>query len=331
MANIDDLHQQILAGNRRALSKAITLLESSLSEDQRQAEILLTMLMRDPRDSIRIGISGPPGVGKSTFIEAFGQSLLNDGKSIAILAIDPSSPVSGGSILADRTRMEVLSRHEKVFIRPTPAGRTLGGVARHTREAILACEKAGYGYILIETVGVGQSEFSAASMVDVFLMLHQPYSGDELQGIKRGILELADVVAITKADGESLAGAQIAHHQLQQAMLTGRGTESWLPPVILTSAISQKGIAEVKSQVMNFLSKQKTSGDFSRKRQEQARKWLHDELNAQLLEALQTNRDLSRRLQLLENEVISDKLTGSAAARSIISEIFSSTNVLLRA
>lgn len=318
MPSVDELHAQILAGSRRALAKAITLLESARVEDRHSADTLLGKLMAEPRDSIRIGVSGPPGVGKSTFIETFGQKLLADGASLAILAIDPSSPVSGGSILGDRTRMETLSRHERVFIRPSPAGRTLGGVARHTREAIVACEKAGYGIVIVETVGVGQSEFVAASMVDVFLMLHQPNSGDDLQGIKRGILELADLVAITKADGDSLAAAKLARSQLEQALMTARIPGQWLPPVLLTSALTGSGMDDLKKALLDFLEQQKTSGAHTTRRREQAKRWLHDELGAQLLEALHTDKALAAKLRGIEAKVVAGKLTGNAAARSLI-------------
>jgi LAO/AO transport system kinase len=320
--SVDELHARILAGNRRALAKAITLLESARADDRQSADALLGKLMAEPRDAVRIGISGPPGVGKSTFIEAFGQKLLADGASLAILAIDPSSPVSGGSILGDRTRMETLSRHERVFIRPSPAGRTLGGVARHTREAIVACEKAGYGIVIVETVGVGQSEFVAASMVDVFLMLHQPNSGDDLQGIKRGILELADLVAITKADGDSLPAAKLAQSQLEQALMTARIPGQWLPPVLLTSALTGNGMDDVKKTLLAFLQQQTTSGAHAARRREQAKRWLHDELGAQLLEALHTDKALAAKLRGIEAEVVAGKLTGNAAARSLIQGLF---------
>ena len=321
MRNYEKLHEQIFSGNRRALAKAITLLESCKADDQRQAESLLKILMLNPRDAIRIGISGPPGVGKSTFIEAFGQVFISENQSLAILAIDPSSPISGGSILADRTRMETLSRHKNVFIRPSPAGRTLGGVARHTREAIIACEKAGFDVVIVETVGVGQSEFVAASMVDVFVMLHQPNSGDELQGIKRGILELADLVAITKADGSSRSAAELARHQLEQALMTARNRDSWLPPVILTSALDGSGIAEVKTELIKFVIEQKRSGALAKRRMEQRKKWLYEELNAQLYEALAGDAEFSKSLRQVEQDVVSGKLTGSAAARGIIEQI----------
>ncbi|MFZ5603690.1 MAG: methylmalonyl Co-A mutase-associated GTPase MeaB, partial [Pseudomonadota bacterium] len=210
--------EALLQGNRRALAKAITLTESKLDSHRQEAQQLLESLLPHTGNSIRIGITGIPGVGKSTFIEAFGLHLIRAGKKVAVLAVDPSSPITGGSILGDKTRMEVLSQQENAFIRPSPSGGALGGVAQKTRESMLLCEAAGYDVILVETVGVGQSEYEVASMVDFFLVLMLPNAGDELQGIKKGILELADAIVINKADGAARAMADQARHHYNNAL-----------------------------------------------------------------------------------------------------------------
>ncbi|MDP5071718.1 MAG: methylmalonyl Co-A mutase-associated GTPase MeaB, partial [Congregibacter sp.] len=221
--------QSILAGNRRALAKAITLTESSLPAHRNQAQALLETLLPHTGRSIRIGISGVPGVGKSTFIESFGLLLLSAGHRVAVLAVDPSSPLAGGSIMGDKTRMERLSREEHAFIRPTPSGGTLGGVAQKTRETMLLCEAAGYDIIIVETVGVGQSEFQVAGMVDFFMLLMLPGGGDELQGIKKGIVELADALVINKSDGESEGIAAATQSQYQSALSLLRSDAHWTP------------------------------------------------------------------------------------------------------
>ncbi len=237
------LAASIRAGDRRALARAITTVESTLPEHRVQADALLSELRPHSGHAVRVGISGPPGAGKSTFIEAFGLHLLSLGRKPAVLAVDPSSPVSGGSILGDKTRMELLARDERAFIRPSPSGGTLGGVARRTREASFVCEAAGFDTVLIETVGVGQSETAVAEMVDLFMLLLPPAGGDELQGIKKGIVELADLVVINKADGDLLAAAgrtasdyTAALHMLRPA------NAAWHPPVLKISALERRGI-----------------------------------------------------------------------------------------
>jgi LAO/AO transport system kinase len=229
--------EQLKSGNRRALAKAITLVESKLNTHREQAQDVLNTLLPETGKSIRIGITGIPGVGKSTFIEAFGLYLISLGKKVAVLAVDPSSPIRGGSILGDKTRMEMLSREDKAFIRPSPSEGALGGVAQKTRESMLLCEAAGYDVILVETVGVGQSEYEVAAMVDFFLVLMLPNAGDELQGIKRGIMELADALVINKADGESVNLAQqtLIHYKSAFKLLS---TDSfWQPQVRTCSAM----------------------------------------------------------------------------------------------
>lgn len=307
---------------RRGLAKIITLLESSRFNDRVEAEQLIDKLLMEQHDSIKIAISGPPGVGKSSFIEAFGQNLLRDGRRIAILAIDPTSPCSGGSILGDRTRMENLSRHPDVFIRPSPSGKTLGGVARHTREVIIACENAGYDTIIIETVGVGQSEYIASSMVDVFLMLHQPNSGDDIQGIKRGILELADIIAVTKADGDLHYAAELAKNQLSFAVSMRGSLGGEVPEIILTSATTGLGIDTVKESLYCFVDREKKSGKFQKRRMEQGRMWLHEELRLQLFESLNGVPELQNELKKQEEAVLSKKTSGTTAARLLIKTIF---------
>ena len=230
------------AGQRRALAKAITLIESQRDEDRLASQDLLNSLLPDTGKSIRIGITGVPGVGKSTFIEAFGQHLVRSGHRVAVLAVDPSSPIAGGSILGDKTRMEHLSREENAFIRPSPAGSALGGVALKTRESMLLCEAAGFDIVLVETVGVGQSEHQVAGMVDFFLVLMLPGGGDELQGIKKGILELADAIVINKADGDGTALARTTRQHYASAMALLNHPEDWQPNVLTCSALQNEGI-----------------------------------------------------------------------------------------
>jgi LAO/AO transport system kinase len=237
------LAASIRAGDRRALARAITTVESTLPEHRVQADALLAELRPDAGHAVRVGISGPPGAGKSTFIEAFGLHLLALGRKPAVLAVDPSSPVSGGSILGDKTRMELLARDERAFIRPSPSGGTLGGVARRTREASFVCEAAGFDTVLIETVGVGQSETAVAEMVDLFMLLLPPAGGDELQGIKKGIVELADLVVINKADGDLAAAAGRTASDYAAALHMLRPASSaWHPPVLTISALERRGI-----------------------------------------------------------------------------------------
>src|SRR5690554_5541424 len=232
----------LLSGNRRALAKAITLIESKRDVDRAKSQELLERILPHSGKSIRVGISGVPGVGKSTFIESFGLYLLSQGKKLAVLAVDPSSPIAGGSILGDKTRMEYLSREENAFIRPSPSEGALGGVALKTRETMLLCEAAGYDVILVETVGVGQSEYEVASMVDFFLVLMLPNAGDELQGIKKGIMELADALVINKADGESMNYAEQTRRHYQNALHLLRHTSFWTPQVLTCSALKNENI-----------------------------------------------------------------------------------------
>ena len=310
---------KIVAGDRRALARAITLIESTRSDHRRQAEALIEALLPDSGKSLRIGISGPPGVGKSTFIEAFGQYAIEKGKRLAVLAVDPSSRLSGGSILGDKTRMEALSRAEAAFIRPSPAGLTLGGVARRTREALLVCEAAGFDLILVETVGVGQSETAVAEMVDLFLLLLLPGGGDDLQGIKRGIMELADLIVINKADGDFKAAAERSAADVANALgLMQPRHQGWRPEVLRCSALKNQGIDAVWARVEAFAAALKPSGAFDAQRREQAKAWLWHELSDSLLEALKADPHVAAKLSNLEAKVGAGKIAPGTAARELL-------------
>ena len=267
--------QGVLSRNRRMLAKTITLIESALPSDQEFARQLLDALLPYTGGALRLGITGLPGAGKSTFIESFGGLLIEKGYHVAVLAVDPSSPKTGGSILADKTRMEKLSVNDKAFIRPSPSGKTLGGVARKTRETMLVCEAAGFDAVLIETVGVGQSEVTVASMVDFFLVLMIAGGGDELQGIKKGVLELADAVAINKADGDNMERAQLARRQYEVAFhLLTPPNANWSPPVVTCSSITMSGLENIFNIIVDHREKLTQSGDLQKKRKEQDRDWL---------------------------------------------------------
>lgn len=273
----DAYQKGILEGNRVVLAQAITLAESTLPEDQRLAGEVLDALTGHTGDSLRIGITGAPGVGKSTFIESFGKVMADSGKNVAVLTIDPTSHITGGSILGDKTRMPTLARDPRVFIRPTPSGPALGGVASGTRETILLCEAAGFETVIVETVGTGQSEVALKTMVDFFLLLVQPGSGDELQGMKKGIVEMADAIAITKADGENIKAARAAQADYQHALhLIRREVSHWKPRVLTCSAIEHRGLQEIASMIEEFRRQGYASGDFQRNRQEQQTQWLRD-------------------------------------------------------
>lgn len=262
------------------LAKAITLMESSLPEDQRLADEVLDAVASYSGNSIRIGITGSPGVGKSTFIESFGKIFLRSEKKIAILTIDPTSQLTGGSILGDKTRMQDLAKDPRVFIRPTPSGHTLGGVAAYTRETILLCEASGHEIIIVETVGTGQSEIAIRNMTDFFLLLMQPGSGDELQGIKKGIVEMADAIAITKADGTNLQAATTTQTDFQHALhLLPPPPSGWVPPVVTCSARESRGISEIHEIIETYRKEVSSSGYFQSNRQRQQASWLNDHFN----------------------------------------------------
>lgn len=316
----DQLAEQLLRGDRRALARAITLVESRHEADRVAADALLQKILPHTGKAIRIGISGTPGVGKSSFIERFGLYLTGQTKKVAVLAVDPSSTLSGGSILGDKTRMEQLVRDPNAFIRPSPSGGSLGGVARRTREAMLLTEAAGFDVVLVETVGVGQSETTVAEMVDLFLLLLAPAGGDDLQGIKRGIMELADLVVVNKADGELLPKARLAAADYRMALhlMRPRHTD-WQPQVQMASALMNEGIDAVWTTVEDFRTKLEKSGAFQAQRRHQAEGWLWRELQDGLLDWLKQDAAVASELPKLQKAVSAGKATPHAAAKKILS------------
>jgi len=318
-STVEALAESVRSGDRRALAKAITLVESTRVDHQEQAQRLLELLLPFTGKSFRIGISGVPGVGKSTFIESFGLYLITLGKRVAVLAVDPSSAISGGSILGDKTRMARLSVAPQAFIRPSPSGGSLGGVARRTREATLVCEAAGYDVVLIETVGVGQSEFTVASMVDFFLVLMLAGAGDELQGIKKGILELVDALAINKADGDNVQAAERAAAEYRSALrLFRRGSSVWEPPVVTVSGLTGKGMDTVWEIICRHHELLAQASELQRKREEQLRKWFWDLLQDGVLSHFLSRGDVKRHLGELEKAIASHRLTPTEAARRLL-------------
>ncbi|WP_321394672.1 methylmalonyl Co-A mutase-associated GTPase MeaB [Emcibacter sp.] len=315
--DIDSLKDGILQGQRRALAKGITLSESTRADHQAEAQKLLTALLPHTGGAIRLGFTGTPGVGKSTFIEAFGTYLTEQGLKVAVLAIDPSSTLNGGSILGDKTRMESLSRNPKAFIRPSPSGGSLGGVARRTREALLMCEAAGYDVILIETVGVGQSEVAVAEMVDMFLLLLSPGGGDDLQGIKRGIMELADLVIVNKADGDLEAAAKRAAADYTLALhLMRPKSPNWTARVCLASALKNKGLEDIWQVIGQYRETLDESGELAANRAEQAVSWMWSEIHDQLVDRFREH--LPERLAETEQAVRAGEKPPTAAAMELL-------------
>ncbi|TVZ59114.1 LAO/AO transport system kinase [Flavobacteriaceae bacterium MAR_2010_105] len=309
----------IIAGDMTSLSRAITLLESSNPDHLEKANTILKACLAHTNPSIRIGITGVPGVGKSTFIETFGLHLTSQGKKVAVLAVDPSSSITKGSILGDKTRMEDLVKSPNAFIRPSPSGSSLGGVARKTRETILLCEAAGFDTIIIETVGVGQSETAVHSMVDFFLLLKLAGAGDELQGIKRGIMEMADAIAINKADGKTVKQAQLAKVEFSRALhLYPAKASGWQPKVSLCSALQNEGIDELWNLIQDYLKFTKKSNWFETNRMEQNKFWLlqtiEDRLKSDFFALPKIKNELNKQLQLLE----AGKTTPFAAAEFLL-------------
>lgn len=305
-------------GNRRALAKAITLIESKLEAHRLQSQSLLQALLPFTGNSVRIGITGIPGVGKSSFIETFGLYLIEQGLRVAVLAVDPSSPLAGGSILGDKTRMELLSRAEQAFIRPSPSEGALGGVAHKTRETMLLCEAAGFDVVLVETVGVGQSEYEVAGMVDFFMVLMLPNAGDELQGIKKGIMELADALVINKADGESINLARQTCQHYRNAMKLLHHSSFWTPQVMSCSALEKTHIDQVWAMISDYREQAQANGHFTRKRAGQNKAWL-DKLIFEMLELkLKQNPQISQRLPQLQQQVVNGETTPYAAALEIL-------------
>ena len=311
----------ILARDKRLLAKTITLVESSLVRHQEIARQVIDQILPFSGKAVRLGITGVPGAGKSTFIETLGTLLVSRGHQVAVLAVDPSSQRSGGSVLADKTRMEKLSADEKAFIRPSPAGGTLGGVARKTRETMLICEAAGFDVIIVETVGVGQSETTVASMVDFFLVLMIAGAGDELQGIKKGLLEMADAIAVNKADGDNIERAEQARRQYAFAMhLLTPSTPTWTPPVMTCSSLesSAAGIEEIWSSVLEHRSKLAATGELEEKRKRQALDWMWFLIEETLKERFFNNAEIKKALPTISREVKSGILAPTVAVSKLL-------------
>lgn len=308
-----------MSGNRVMLSRAITLVESKLHSDNLLAREIIEEVLPLSGNSYRIGITGVPGVGKSTFIETFGKILINENHKIAVLAIDPSSQKNRGSILGDKTRMETLSHRPEVFIRPSPSGTTLGGVASKTRETILLCEAAGFDIIIIETVGVGQSEVNVHGMVDFFLLLALAGAGDELQGIKKGIVEMADTIVINKADGANEKPAKKAQADFKNALhLFQKSANGWSPKVLTCSALQQTGITEVWGTIQSYMDQMHASGHFSNKRKHQALQWFEAQLQEELTTHFSRHPRILEEMPKLRNQILAGKIHPKKAASSLM-------------
>lgn len=322
-ATPDELTQKILAGDMIALSQAITLVESTNPEHHHMANTIIQDCLPHANQSIRIGITGVPGVGKSTFIESFGKLLTALGKKVAVLAIDPSSSITGGSILGDKTRMEELVNDPNAYIRPSASGDSLGGVARKTRESIILCEACGFDTILVETVGVGQSETAVHSMVDFFLLLNLAGAGDELQGIKRGIMEMADAVVINKADGENTKKAHAAKLEYNRALhLFPKKPSEWSPKVKTCSALEHQGIDTIWEMVEAYIQLTKKNGYFQAHRQEQNQYWMMETINEEVLLQFHNTPDIKEAIILNKKAVQSNILSPFAAAQKVLQAYF---------
>ena len=321
----DDYHEGILKGNITILSQAVTLVESNKPEHQKVAQEIIIKCMPHAGKAIRIGITGMPGAGKSTFIESLGKHITGMGGKLAVLAIDPSSERSKGSILGDKTRMEELSSDPNAYIRPSPAAGSLGGVARKTRESIILCEAAGFNNILIETVGVGQSETVVHSMVDFFLLIQIAGAGDELQGIKRGIMEMADTIVINKADGDNHERAQLAAAQFRNALHlfppTGSG---WNPPVLTCSALENTGVSQVWDTINEYVKLTKENGYFKNRRHDQARYWMYETINETLRNNFYYNPQIRPKLPAYEQIVLTNGMSSFVAAHELLDTYFKS-------
>ena len=319
--DIEDLAARIAAGERRALARGITLVESTRADHRAAAEALLDLLADPSRMALRVGLSGTPGVGKSSVIEALGLRLTGAGHRVAVLAVDPSSSRSGGSILGDKTRMERLSREARAFIRPSPAAAQLGGVARRTREAMMLCEAAGFDVVIVETVGVGQSETLVSRMTDVFLLLLAPAGGDELQGVKRGIMEIADLVLVNKADGDLAAQAMRTRADYAGALRLMRARDTdpeGIPAARTISALTGDGLSEAWAEVERLAAWRRESGVTARRRAAQAGQWFEDELRAGIEALLSSDRALAARLDELRHRVEAGRAAPGAAAREAL-------------
>lgn len=317
--SINEFVSGILEGNMTLLSKAITLIESSLPEHQQIAQQIIEKCLPHAGKSIRLGITGVPGAGKSTFIEALGTHLTSNNHKLAVLAIDPSSERSKGSILGDKTRMEELSNDPNAFIRPSPSAGSLGGVARKTRETIVLCEAAGFDTIFIETVGVGQSETAVHSMVDFFLLVQIAGAGDELQGIKRGIMEMADGIIINKADGSNLEKAKLAAAEFRNALhLFPPADSGWTPRVMTCSSLYKNGIKEVWDMIIEFNSFTLKNGFYESNRRNQAKYWMYETINNQLMDGFYGNETIQNLIPEFENDILNDKISSFIAAKTLL-------------
>ncbi|CCD89250.1 Putative LAO/AO transport system kinase, argK family [Bradyrhizobium sp. ORS 285] len=315
---ITTLADDIRAGSRAALARAITLVESRRGDHQASARELVQALLPQTGNAFRVGITGSPGVGKSTTIDALGMHLIAQGHKVAVLAVDPSSARTGGSILGDKTRMARLSHHEDAFIRPSPSSGTLGGVAAKTREAMLLCEAAGFDVVLVETVGIGQSETAVCDMTDFFLALMLPGGGDELQGIKKGLVELADMIAINKADGDNVKRANITAADYRGALhLLSPRSEHWHPPVVTYSAMAGTGIAELWQKVLDHRKAMIASGEFAARRRDQQVKWMWTMLEQRLMARLRTDPSIRAKVKKLETEVAEGRVAPALAAEQL--------------
>jgi LAO/AO transport system kinase len=312
------LARDIRAGNRAVLSRAITLIESKRADHRRSAAVLTQALLDATGKAVRVGITGAPGVGKSMTIDTLGTMLTRQGSKVAVLAVDPSSQRTGGSILADKTRMAQLANDPNAFIRPSPASGTLGGVAAKTRETMLLCEAAGYGVVLVETVGVGQSEIAVADMTDFFLVLMLPGAGDELQGLKKGVVELADMIAVNKADGDNIARAKAAAAEYRAALhILSPRSPTWSPRVVTYSALTGNGIAELWEQVLEHRKRLTASGELVARRGEQQVKWMWSMLEERLFAPLRSDRALKVALPRIAAEVAAGRLAPANAVEEI--------------
>lgn len=309
----------VLADKRLLLARTITLIESTLGAHQEIAKEVINQLLPHTGKAVRIGITGVPGAGKSTFIESFGSMLADQGHRVAVLAIDPSSTRSGGSILGDKTRMEQLAIHPNAFIRPSPSGGSLGGVARKTRETMLVCEAAGFDVIIVETVGVGQSETTVASMVDFFLVLQISGAGDELQGIKKGVLEVADAIAVNKADGDNIPRAKLAKKQYETALhLVKPSSPNWTPPVMICSAVEKTGLEEIWQSILAHKKIMTDSGELQQKRQTQAMSWMWFLVNEGLELWFYRHPQVKSRLPQLQKQVEEGSIAPTRAADELV-------------
>jgi len=316
--DISTLARKLRAGDRATLARAITLIESKRADHQREAHRLVQALLPQTGKAVRVGITGTPGVGKSTTIDALGSSLTSKGHKVAVLAVDPSSARTGGSILGDKTRMARLANDPDAFIRPSPAAGTLGGVAAKTRETMLICEAAGFDVILVETVGIGQSETTVADMTDFFLVLMLPGAGDELQGIKKGVVEIADMIAVNKADGDNVKRAKAAAGEYRAALhiLTPR-SPNWMPPVVTYSALTGDGIAALWREVLAHRQQLSAVGEFAARRRAQQVKWMWSMLEDRLHQRLKTDARLKARLPAIEKAVADGTLSPALAVEEI--------------